>query len=113
MPQIPGRFAGGPPQPPPGPVAPAAFDATPAESAAEVFGFAELTHFAQVAAKPQRRAISAAAAAPGSAFMPESGGPGQNPLLPRISLTGWNKSPEEIARAMGLEAVAETIAETG
>lgn len=102
MPQIPGRFAGMPPVRPAERIAPAPVDPA-ADPAAEVFGFAELTHFAQVAAKPQRRAISAAAAAPGTAFMPESGGPGQNPLLPRISLTGWDMRPEKIARAMGLE----------
>lgn len=101
MPQIPGRFGPAPrPQQPPQPV-PQFVDPT-AEPLTDIFGFAEVTNFVQATARPQRRAALSAGAG-GATFISEGGGPGQNPLLPRSSLVGWDMRPENVARAMGLE----------
>lgn len=99
MPNIPGRFQPAPFQPPrstPPPAQPSFVD----EPQEDVFGFAEVTNFAQAAARPRSRGLSAGPA--GGTLNSEGCGPGGNPLLPRISLVGWQMPPEKVAKAMGL-----------
>lgn len=72
-----------------------------------VLGFDGLLHEDLQIAEPKKRSIRAAAVAAASATGSQAAAvlsptAGKNPLVPKLSITDWHISPDNIARAMGL-----------